>query len=143
MNERIEKLKQKTAISNLFKNCTEVDIVNIRNLEELEIRQINEFLRKRETYTNQRMFSTTDFLNLSQWIVDNLKSINISNNIIVHILSSDRWMVEIIVKNWRALIDLMLKNGGVCFYDYEMQMGVYVGFDEESCYIDVKKSKNY
>lgn len=140
MKERIEKLKQKTAIINLFKNYDEVDLVDIKDLDELEIRQINNFLRKRETYTIQRLFSTTNFLDLSQWIVDNLKAIKISNNIIIHILGSDRWMAEIIVKDWKTVIDLMLENGGICFYDYETQMGIYVGFDETSCYIDIKKS---
>lgn len=140
MNERIEKLKQKVAIANLFKNCEEVDRVDIKDLDEPEVKRINDFLQKRETYTSQRLFSTTDFSELSQWIVDSLKSINISNNIIMHILGSDRWMVQIIVKNWEVLIDIMLKNGGVCFYDYDMQIGICVGFDEESCYIDVKES---
>lgn len=139
MNERIEKLKQKTAIVNLFKSCSDADVVSIRAIEESEIGKINDFLMKRETYTNQRLFSATDFSDLSQWIADSLKSIKISNNIIAHILGSDSWMVEITVKNWKAVIDLMLKNGGVCFYDCETQTGVCVGFDEESCYIDVKK----
>ena len=30
MNEKIEKLKQKVAINNLFKNCTDADLVDIK-----------------------------------------------------------------------------------------------------------------
>ena len=139
MNERLEKLKQKTAIVNLFKNCAGVERFEVKDLEEMEVKEINDFLAKRQSYTNLRLFSTTDFLDLSQWIADRLKTIKISNDIIAHILSADRWMVEIIVKDWKNVIELMLKNGGVCFYDCGMQMGICVGFDEDSCYIDVKK----
>ena len=142
MDKKIEKLKQKAAINNLFKNCSDADLVDIKDLDELEIRQINDFLMKRETYTKQRLFHTSEFINLNQWIANKLKSINISNNNIIHILGSDRWMAEIIVKNWENAIGLMRKNGGVCFYDVETKKGICVGFDEESCYIDVKKSMN-
>lgn len=138
MNEKIEKLKQKAAISNLFKNYSDADLVEIKDLDELKIKQINHFLMRRETYTNQHLIYTNDFSNLSHWIAEQLKLMNISNNIIIHILGSDKWMVKLIVKNWENVIDLMRKNGGVCFYDVETKKGICVGFDEESCYIDVK-----
>ena len=94
MNEKIEKLKQKVAINNLFKNCTEADLVDIKDLDDLKNRQINDFLMKRETY-QQCLFCTSEFTNLNQWISNKLKLINISNNIIIHILRSDKWMAEI------------------------------------------------
>lgn len=34
MNEKIEKLKQKVAINNLFKNCTDADLVDIKDLDD-------------------------------------------------------------------------------------------------------------
>ena len=139
MNEKLEKLKQKTAIKNLFRNYAGVEWVEVKDVEELKIKEINNFLSIRQSYTNRRLFSTTDFGDLSQWIADRLKTIKISNDIIAHILNADRWMVEIIDKDWKNVIELMLKNGGVCFYDCETQMGICVGFDEDSCYIDVKK----
>lgn len=43
MNEKIDKLKQKAAISNLFKNCTDADLVDIIDLDNLKNRQINDF----------------------------------------------------------------------------------------------------
>lgn len=139
MNEKIEKLKQKVAINNLFKNCTDADLVDIKDLDDLKNRQINDFLMKRETY-QQCLFCTSEFTNLNQWISNKLKLINISNNIIIHILRSDKWMAEIVVRNWKNIIDLMRKNGGICFYDIETQTGICIGFDEKSCYIDVKKN---
>lgn len=140
MNDRLEKLKQKTAVINLFKDIKTADLIEIKDMTVGEGKRINDFLK--DSYTDPCLYSTDTYTGLEQWIEEKFRLNKISDHILIHV-RSNKWMAEVKVKDWQGFIKFMLKYYGLSFYDYETGIGIYVGYDEDICYIDVKRNHTY
>ena len=139
-NDRLEKLKQKTAVINLFKDIKTADLIEIKDMTVGEGKRINDFLK--DSYTDPRLYSIDDHPGLERWIEEKFRLNKISDHILMHV-DSDQWMAEVKVKEWQGFIKFMIKYCGLCFYDYETGMGISVSFDEDTCYINVKRNLTY
>lgn len=127
-NDRLEKLKQKTAVINLFKDIKTADLIEIKDVTDIEIKKIDIFLQ--DSYTDPRLYSTDTYTGLEQWIEEKFRLNKISDHILIHV-RSNKWMAEVKVKDWQGFIKFMLKYYGLSFYDYETGIGIYVGYDED------------
>lgn len=135
--DRLEKLKQKTAIINLFKDIKTADLIEIKDMTVGEGKRINDFLK--DSYTDPCLYSTDTYTGLERWIEEKFRLNKISDHILIHV-RSNKWMAEVKVKDWQGFIKFMMKYYGLCFYDYETGIGINADFNEDICFIDVKRN---